>query len=320
MNCIRASHKPVPKIFKRKLCEIHSYFLLQFIPLQFNRHILLGSKGIELPKISQKLETLSARKTFEPLDPIADTDIQGFLRNEKENAILSVIEEVHKNSYQSAQNQKWEHIIGDWKQEKIKLMNALIGPSQNWIDVRKGPEQTVLNEVTFHGKTSLDNQEMAYAREVFEYNKLVIEGAMRPSLVQRFAKTAAQFNDSKVNEIWEIMNYMANVKQFSKGQDPLKTRAHNYEFVKQAKNYLEKRYELFMSTFIKENLRAAQRGGIPSKYELVSAYVGLKFNQGGNVIGLDKEKIDGRPIWPMVYYSLRCGDIQSAIRCMQHAA
>ena len=59
--------------------------------------MLLGLKGIELPKISQKLETLSARKTFEPLDPIADTDIQSFLRNEKENSMLSVIEEVHKN-------------------------------------------------------------------------------------------------------------------------------------------------------------------------------------------------------------------------------
>lgn len=58
---------------------------------------MLGSKGIDLPKLSQKLEALSTRKTFEPLDPIADTDIQSFLKNEKENAILSVIEEVHKN-------------------------------------------------------------------------------------------------------------------------------------------------------------------------------------------------------------------------------
>lgn len=281
-------------------------------------HILLGSKGIELPKISQKLETLSARKTFEPLDPITDTDIQGFLRNEKENAILSVIEEVHKNSYQSAQNKKWDHIFSDWKQEKIKLMNALIGPSQNWIDVRKNPEQTILNETSFHGKTSLDNREMAYASEVYNYNKLVIEGAFRPSLVQRFAKVAQMFNDAKVNEIWEIMTYMTNVTPFPKNVDPLKNRVNNYEFVKQAKTYLEKRYELFMSTFVQDNLRAAQRGGIPSKYELVSAYVGLKFsNQSGNTIGLEPLYIDGRPVWPMVYYSLRCGDVQSALQCME---
>lgn len=161
-----------------------------------NSHILLGSKGIELPKISQKLESLSARKTFEPLEPIADTDVQGFLRNEKETAILSVIEEVHKNSYISAQNQKWDHILSDWKQEKIKLMNALIGPSQNWMDIRKGPEQTVLNETVARGKSNLNNQEMAYACEVYEYNKLVIAGGLRPNLVERFSKIAKQFNDT----------------------------------------------------------------------------------------------------------------------------
>lgn len=86
--------------------------------------------------------------------------------------------------------------MNDWKQEKIKLMNALIGPSQNWIDIRKAPEQTILNESTFGGKSSLNNQEMAYAREVAEYNKLIISGAMRPNLVQKFSEVATKFNDS----------------------------------------------------------------------------------------------------------------------------
>lgn len=86
--------------------------------------ILLGSRVFDLPKIPSKLDSLSARKTFETLDPISDTDIQSFLKNEKETAILSVIEEVHKNSYLTAQNQKWEHILSDWRQEKVKLMNA----------------------------------------------------------------------------------------------------------------------------------------------------------------------------------------------------
>lgn len=184
----------------------------------FSSHILLGSQGIELPKISQKLETLSSRKTFEPLDPIAPQDIQSFLKNEKENSILSLIEEVHKNvsfpflsrvvhsflhfftpilqSYESAQNQKWEHIINDWQQEKVKLMNALVAPSQNWIDIRKLPEQTVLNETTYNGRSCLNNQEIAYAKEIYDYNKLVIEGSYRTNLVQKFASIAAGFNDS----------------------------------------------------------------------------------------------------------------------------
>lgn len=63
----------------------------------FFRHLLFGSKGIDLQQISQKLETLSSKRTFEPLQPIADSDIESFLRNERENAILSLIDEVNKN-------------------------------------------------------------------------------------------------------------------------------------------------------------------------------------------------------------------------------
>jgi hypothetical protein len=42
----------------------------------FGRSILLGSKGFDLPRLSEKLDNLSTAKTFEPLEPIRDTDIQ----------------------------------------------------------------------------------------------------------------------------------------------------------------------------------------------------------------------------------------------------
>lgn len=50
-----------------------------------------------MPKLAQKLESLSARKSFEPLNPVADTDVEGYLKNERENAIIAVIEEVNKH-------------------------------------------------------------------------------------------------------------------------------------------------------------------------------------------------------------------------------
>lgn len=101
-------------------------------------------------------------------------------------------------SFQTAQTKKWEYIMNDWKQEKVKLMNALIGKSENWIDIRKTPEQTILGESTFGGQSNLTSQEMAYAREVYDYNRLVLDGSLRPSLVQRFATVAQAFNDTVI--------------------------------------------------------------------------------------------------------------------------
>lgn len=45
-------------------------------PMLCFRSILLGSKGFDLPRLSEKLDNLSTAKTFEPLEPITDTDIQ----------------------------------------------------------------------------------------------------------------------------------------------------------------------------------------------------------------------------------------------------
>ncbi|RMC09143.1 hypothetical protein DUI87_14150 [Hirundo rustica rustica] len=41
--------------------------------------VLLGSKGLDISHISQRLESLSAATTFEPLEPVKDTDIQNIL-------------------------------------------------------------------------------------------------------------------------------------------------------------------------------------------------------------------------------------------------
>ncbi|GAA6101755.1 nuclear pore complex protein Nup93 [Tachysurus ichikawai] len=38
--------------------------------------ILLGSRGLDIFHISQRLESLSAATTFEPLEPVKDADIQ----------------------------------------------------------------------------------------------------------------------------------------------------------------------------------------------------------------------------------------------------
>ncbi len=73
--------------------------------------LLLGSQGYDIQKVASKLEGLSAAKTFEPLEPVRDTDIQGFLRNERENALLAVIEQTRKNVSLSICNIPREYVL-----------------------------------------------------------------------------------------------------------------------------------------------------------------------------------------------------------------
>uniref|UniRef100_A0A2A4JA62 Nuclear pore protein n=1 Tax=Heliothis virescens TaxID=7102 RepID=A0A2A4JA62_HELVI len=286
-------------------------------------HLLFGSKGIDLQQISQKLETLSSKRTFEPLQPIADSDIESFLRNERENAILSLIDEVNKNSLQTTEDQKWEHMLSEWNREKIKLMNAMIGPSQNWLDLKRTPEPpSIADTPKKFGHSMLDNIEAAYARQVHQYNKLVFQGSKsRTALHMKFAQVAEEFNDAKVKEMWEIIKTMANIPALVRDEDPLKARGNptiQQCLVAQGKKYLEKRYKLYMSDVVRANPAAAMRGGEPGTYPLVRGFVGLRL-QGQNVQVLTDGVIDERPLWPMVYYCLRSGDANAALHCLRKA-
>ncbi|CAG4943938.1 unnamed protein product [Colias eurytheme] len=286
-------------------------------------HLLFGSKGIDLQQISQKLETLSSKRTFEPLQPIADSDIESFLKNERENAILSLIDEVNKNSLQTTEDQKWEHMLSEWNKEKIKLMNAMIGPSQNWLDLKRAPEPpSIADTPKKFGHSMLDDIEAAYARQVQQYNKLVFQGAKsRTALHQKFAQVAEEFNDPKVKEMWEIIKTMSNIPALVRDEDPLKARGNptiQQCLIAQGKKYLEKRYKQYMSDVVRANPAAAMRGGEPGTFPLVRGFVGLRL-QGQSAQGLTDGVIDDRPLWPMVYYCLRSGDASAALHCLRKA-
>lgn len=88
-------------------------------------------------------------------------------------------------------------MLSEWTKEKIKLMNAMIGPSQNWLDLKRAPEPpSIADTPKKFGHSMLDSIEAAYARQVQQYNKLVFQGAKsRTALHQKFSQVADEFND-----------------------------------------------------------------------------------------------------------------------------
>jgi len=56
---------------------------------QVKAALFLGQKGLEIADVPDRLKNLATTRNLEPLNPVVHTDIEGFLRNEHENAILS---------------------------------------------------------------------------------------------------------------------------------------------------------------------------------------------------------------------------------------
>lgn len=204
--------------------------------------------------------------------------------------------------------QKWENLISSWNEEKTRLLEALIGPSQNFIDLQRLPDQAILRRECLP-LSCLDEMGLIYAKELCEYNALVLKGESRPNLVQKFAQLTNTFGDARLTDMWMLLSNMTQVGEALCKGDPISNRQRP-EFVLNAKLHLERRYRVYIISLVNMDTNA-------DNYQLVRAYVNRCFC-GQDVIGL-VETTGGRPLWPLIYYSLRCGAIDTAVDFLREA-
>lgn len=137
-------------------------------------NLLLGSKGIDLPKIAQKLESLSTKRTFEPIQPVEDLDISNILENEIRNKILGVFDSGYNKMLAFTYDMAWEHQQSEWKQEKRKILNAMSTSSGAAIEV--GKQLTITFDRPTFASGALGPTETIYVQKIIDYNKTISKG------------------------------------------------------------------------------------------------------------------------------------------------
>uniref|UniRef100_A0A7M4E2B2 Nuclear pore complex protein Nup93 n=1 Tax=Crocodylus porosus TaxID=8502 RepID=A0A7M4E2B2_CROPO len=330
--------------------------------------VLLGSRGLDISHISQRLESLSAATTFEPLEPVKDTDIQlctlhemkacvysphrsgmssfsssnltscnsifcglllsslvmerrreeGFLKNEKDNALLSAIEESRKRTFSMAEEYHRESMLVEWEQVKQRILHTLLASGEDALDFTQENEPSYISELGPPGRSSLDNVEMAYARQIYIYNEKIVNGHLQPNLVDLCA-AVAELDDKNISEMWGMVKQMTDVSLIP-ASDALKVRTSmevRMEFVKQALRYLEQSYMNYTLVTVFGNLHQAQLGGIPGTYQLVRSFLNIKLP--APVPGLQDGEVEGHPVWALIYYCIRCGDLLAALHVVNRA-
>ena len=84
-----------------------------------------------------------------------------------------------------------------------------------------------------------------------------------------------------------------------------------------AKAYLESAFLKFVKNTVFTNLQKAQLGGVPGTYHLVRSFLNVKISP--HTPGLEDGVVDGVPVWPLIFFCLRCGDISAAIQAADEA-
>lgn len=271
--------------------------------------LLLSTKGVELPKLSQRLESLNTTKTFEPIEPLVETDIHGFLKNERENSILATIEETKRKTFVNTEKQFWDSLENEWEREKQKILNSLLSAGKQAlsfpVDAGKFEENSISK-----GRSTLSAIEMAYARQVYLCNELSING-QKYNFLEALKQVGLKTEDINVKDLWGLVEQIIlNLPLQENNTRKLRqSKEFQTSLVTNAKMFLEDRYRGFIEKCVHDNLQQAHLGGVPGLYNYVQSY--LKIKMLSTASGYEDGYVNGVPVWPLVYYCLRCGDVEA---------
>ncbi|KAF0314261.1 Nuclear pore complex protein Nup93 [Amphibalanus amphitrite] len=276
--------------------------------------ILLGSKGVDLPALSMRLDALDASRTFQPLEPVQDTDIAGFLRNERENAVLTVIEQSRKETFEAVDRAHYEAFSSCWELAKHRLLSTLAPSGHDLLDVTLQPELSVSSSSGAAGvRSTLTAQEKAYVDTIAKYIEQLSSDGPRPDLVTTCRELMAKLGDDVAVELWDTVRCVTQVGVRSEvGRFSNSVQA---VMIRQAKRFLETSYVSRLQRLVYSHLSMAGLGGEPGTLQLVQSYLAVR----PPTAAPDDALLQGLPAWAVIYHCLRCGDPPAARQAAQRA-
>lgn len=284
-------------------------------------NVFLCSRGVDAPQVPKQLEKLCSAATLDTLDPKPDMDVDSFVKNEVQNAILGLIEAVKKGNEEHIERRHNETTARNWQNKKINITNSFPGyvpnPSSPGDGSRAGTPSLIaakFNTTNFGISAQLDQTELTYAKHLCEYNQYVENHGAQTDVLQSFATAAEVAHDDRVNEMWRIVKCMSRIVPEHSTAYARNSAQNRSLMIGNARSYLENRYTTFMKSYVKSHLSKAKLGGIPGTYPLVRSFVGVYIGQYNNTEQLYH---DGVPMWPMIYYLIRCGDLESVVRVLE---
>ncbi|ORY81099.1 NIC-domain-containing protein [Neocallimastix californiae] len=312
---------------------------------------LLANGGFPVEQVSQIMEnlnTLTLATTFEPLQPIPDTDIESFLNLELENIVLKTIEQ-GKNQITKDFNDSFEKSIHkDWKNTKQKLCDHLehstvisSNSSLNSIDDLHNTANTLMfTQVPFTelaNDSSKQIQVKEYANVVKKINQIrnELKSAKVFNLFYECSLKIARINSSiqSVSDSWRLLTYIfkestignkideslikekqfTNIRATSKDVPDTNMNEFNSLIINGSKKYFEDTFWEWIQKEVKDNTgKIFNNDSKQSVIDTISLFISFRLKKYGEW-DQSLELINSFPIWSCIFYLIRSGHFAEAI-------
>ncbi|XP_001950017.1 nuclear pore complex protein Nup93 [Acyrthosiphon pisum] len=313
--------KPVSKIHKslRQLCRNADH-----APKQSNRGSdeqcakeFLANRGLDLSGYSNVLKKLCTYRdnAITPCDSKPVMDYSSSVESLMGRHIEDYINKLEANDNKVDDNYL-QDLPMSWKNIKKGIVyNEFASDSYDVSFCLQNLLTTKNTYFTFDPSLNSPNESAGnfpFVDDVQNYIKEIEYGNMNKELIEYFLETIhkSKANNATVAHIWNVVKYMYNIipQQSPYGSFNERFSEENQtKLVKNAKSYLEDKYQAFL---IKEtrHLNIANDGNYMAA--IISSYVFM--NTGRPATQQNDFHVDEQSIWPLLYFSLRCGRMDVA--------
>lgn len=312
--------KPISKIHKslRQLCRNadHAPKKLYSTNDEQCAKEFLANRGVDLTNYSNVLSQLCSHRdnVVTPCDPKPVMDYSSSVESLMGRHIEDYINNLECNDTKEPDN-CLKDIPTSWKKIKKDIVYSEFASDSYDVSFCLQNLVTTKNEYfTFSPKSNdaVESNNFPFVADVQNYIKAKESNKSNKDLIEYFLETVQKNNTSStVAHIWNVVKYMYNItpqQQSTYGAfNDRYSEENQIKLVKNAKTYLEDKYQAFL---IKETRHLNLNNDDNYMAAVISSYVMM--NSGRLVTQLNDFYVDDQSVWPILYYSLRCGRIDVA--------
>ncbi|EJD55704.1 nucleoporin-interacting protein NIC96 [Auricularia subglabra TFB-10046 SS5] len=313
---------------------------------------LLAQAHVDASTLGNSIANLNTSTIFQPLQPLSDTDVTGFLKHAHEQTILSSIEEGRRDTQAEFYRVLEERVRRDWEGRKKRILDEFgvrglaPGEPSSALQLRQSVRGLASSRsMQFTPNLQMRAKMNAYTRVVAELNNMRLTGSSFP-ILQALKQAAVQISErSPFVDVLNVLSYitqeppglqaisragvhMLNTPMFERkfarayllsgisgsGKPSMVRDAVNLrvQIARGAREALEQQYWDVLVQTIQSHAQQAMLGGDPSPSNYVRAFVTVRMYSAGK---WDErlEVFNNVPIWAKLYYLIRTGKVEEAL-------
>ncbi|AGO13870.1 AaceriAGR004Wp [[Ashbya] aceris (nom. inval.)] len=303
---------------KKRAAELRAKNVKNKSPHHTRAHYLLAGSGLAIQDVESSLKTLESRQLLEQnvQNKVPDGDLDTYLRNKKDENILSSIEQSLSLAAKDFDNFVNANFNLDWKKHKDEVRRSFLGLVWKSDPNHKSP--TSVSEPSFmtwpkkgsgilDGESKLNINENYVVREKFEkYARVINRFNNARQLHNNFPLTtefismfqnSADYKQRQLLEAWKIL-------------DNYRLCSDSMNVVDISKGYLENQFMDYVDNLYTKN----GNEGLPTNINKIKSFIDSKLKNPNNTWKFGNLTIvNGVPVWALIFYLLRAGKSQEAL-------